>query len=185
LLCCYTTAAWQLNRTLLPLDLEIKEIPSDGNCLFRAISDQIQHTSAQSKDQVKMDHFALRALAAQHIRSHRDDYEPYLEEGTNFATYCTRIASSVPVNGADVLWGGQIEIQALSVCLQKCIEVYSAEAPVLRMGATASGGDGDVLRVSYHAHFFALGAHYNSVVKKQKQKQKQEQEQEQEQEQTK
>jgi OTU domain-containing protein 6 len=177
----------QLNSTLLPLALQIREIQSDGNCLFRAIADQLRYdgTSSSSSSNSNsgigtgknsLDHISLRALAALHIRSHKNDYEPYLEEGTHFPTYCTRIASSTPVDGAAVLWGGQVEIQALSLCLGKVIEVYSADAPVLRMGdpdttATATGGadgtesgDGGVLRVSYHAHFFALGAHYNSVV---------------------
>ena len=61
------------------------------------------------------------------------------------------------------------------MCLNKRIEVYSADAPVVIMGAafgggrgSGDGGDRDVLRLSYHAHFFALGAHYNSIVKRQK-----------------
>jgi hypothetical protein len=32
-------------------------------------------------------------------------------------------------------------------------------------GESNAGADAEVLRISYHAHFFALGAHYNSVVK--------------------
>lgn len=169
----------QLDATLLPLNLQIREIQSDGNCLFRAIADQLNYTGASINDSGSgsstgdkgYDHTSLRVLAAQHIRSHQDDYEPYLEEGTHFPTYCTRIASSTPVEGAEVLWGGQVEIQALSVCLDKVIYVYSADAPVLRMGGdggnttAAAAADGNVLRVSYHAHFFALGAHYNSIVR--------------------
>ena len=161
----------QLNAILQPLHLQIREIQSDGNCLFRALADQLSCT-ASSAEKRCLDHVSLRVLAAQHISAHKDEFEPYLEEGTNFTTYCQRIASSIPVAGADVLWGGQLEIHALSVCLGMVIEVYGAEAPVLRMGSRGasegapsdSNNDG-ILRISYNAHFFTLGAHYNSVIR--------------------
>ena len=83
--------------------------------------------------------------------------------------------------------GGQLEIQALSRALQQSIVVYSADSPVLSMGPEDQGHEreevgaragtgveaeeGDAgrrrrppLRVSYHKHYYALGAHYNSVV---------------------
>jgi len=81
----------QLNSTLLPQSLAIKEIPSDGNCLFRAVADQLQyvltltHSAHAGADadadartdetkglDVNRDHVSLRAMAAQHIRTHRE-----------------------------------------------------------------------------------------------------------------
>ncbi len=167
-----------LRKILLPLQLGIKEISSDGNCLFRAISDQLAITDVNAtkpSNQVKKsdctcshakDHASLRACAAEYIQTHRDDFEPFLDEGLDFQTYCRRIGSAVSLDGQDILWGGQIEIRALSEVLSRTIEVYAADAPVLRM-LPASGDNsegGPPLRISYHAHFFALGAHYNSVI---------------------
>ena len=69
-------------------------------------------------------------------------------------------------------WGGELEIQALSRCLRESVLVYSADAPELRMSPEGPGGAGEEgdadrrppLRISYHKHYYALGAHYNSVV---------------------
>jgi OTU domain-containing protein 6 len=46
--------------------------------------------------------------------------------------------------------------------------VYSATAPVLKMGEEFSepggaGGGTGPLRLSYHKHYYALGEHYNSI----------------------
>ena len=64
-------------------------------------------------------------------------------------------------------WGGELEIQALSRCLRESVLVYSADAPELCMSPEEAEGDAGrrpPLRISYHKHYYALGAHYNSVV---------------------
>lgn len=65
-------------------------------------------------------------------------------------------------------WGGHLELRALSLALHKDIVVYSAQSkdPLIM---TPDGGnrdhDPDPIRLSYHLHYYALGEHYNQVVK--------------------
>ena len=84
--------------------------------------------------------------------------------------YCQKVGGEI--KGGAVEWGGEVELRCLCNILGVDIHVYSADAPVLRMcpdgvgeaESRVEGGDGMVLRVSFHKHFYALGEHYNSVV---------------------
>lgn len=51
--------------------------------------------------------------------------------------------------------------QALCSALEVPIEVFSATAPTVKLGEEF---DGTPLRISFHDHYYALGAHYNSIV---------------------
>ena len=69
------------------------------------------------------------------------------------------LTPSIPPS-AIVPAGGHLELQAISTALDVCIEVYSAENPVLKIGEEKEGAP---LRLSYHLHAYGLGEHYNSV----------------------
>ena len=78
------------------------------------------------------------------------------------------------------VWGGQLELRALSEGLKRPIVVFSAEGPPLIMGAeylastriqesSVDNDDDDwdvnsALLLSFHRHYYALGEHYNSVI---------------------
>lgn len=152
--------------------LRVKEIISDGNCLYRAVADQLRITAAAasapaaSAAAAPLDFADLRALAARHMRQHACDYAPFLGlevDSDEFAAYLRSVERST----GEVEWGGQLEIRAMCEGLRRCVCVYDANAPVLVMGpefraeaAAAGGGD---LRLAYHRHYFSLGEHYNSV----------------------
>lgn len=51
--------------------------------------------------------------------------------------------------------------QALCSALEVPIEVFSAMSPPLLLGEQF---EGPPLLLTYHEHYYALGAHYNSVV---------------------
>ena len=57
--------------------------------------------------------------------------------------------------------GGQLELGALAKATRRCVEVYSAGMPTIRMGE-AFAGDGPSLTVCYQRHA-GLGEHYNST----------------------
>ena len=61
---------------LLPLRLALREIPGDGNCLFRAFSDQLYGEDAR--------HAEIRADVVGYMRAHREDFEPFLVDETSF-----------------------------------------------------------------------------------------------------
>jgi OTU domain-containing protein 6 len=99
----------------------------------------------------------VRTIASRYIRDNRDMFEAYIEE--DFDDYCRKIASV-----SDCVWGGQVELNALTHALQIPIWIYDTVQPVLKMG-TEFGTDQDaVVRLSFHRHYYSLGEHYNSVV---------------------
>jgi len=130
--------------------------------LFRAISDQLRLIGATPV----YDFRQLRSLAAEHIRNNASDFAPFLglePSDDAFQQYCDKVRSEVLAE-----WGGQLEIRALSECLNRAIHIYCADTTLLI--SAASDGEGSSndevqpIRVSYHRHFFALGEHYSSVI---------------------
>ena len=179
------------------------QLPRISLILVQAVSEQLQllapparpgASSAAAAAAVAVpDHATLRRRAAEHIRTHADDFAPFLPyEATDgypegeappaaaraaVARYCARMSTP---NGA--VWGGHPEIRALACTLGVPVVVYQAGAPVLTLGpdgdettrrVAAQASDtptgwrvpGDAtLRLSFHRHYYALGEHYNSVV---------------------
>ncbi|XP_077208056.1 deubiquitinase OTUD6B [Paroedura picta] len=135
--------------------LEIKQIPSDGHCMYRAIEDQLKER--QNSWTVA----TLRAQTAEHMRTHVDDFLPFLTNPNTgdlyshdeFEKYCSDIANSVA-------WGGQLELRALSHILQTPIEVVQMDSPPIIVGEEYSTKP---LILVYMKHAYGLGEHYNSV----------------------
>jgi len=63
------------------------------------------------------------------------------------------------------VWGGQMEIKALSHVLKQPITVVMAVGSNVEMGKEEFGEIAEPLLVSYHKFAFTAGEHYNSVVK--------------------
>ena len=55
----------------------IREIPPDGNCLFRAVEDQIEQAGPPVSSSGRS-HSDLRQRAASHMQQHPDDYLPFV-----------------------------------------------------------------------------------------------------------
>lgn len=145
--------------------LTIKDIPSDGHCMYHAVADQIKQKSLPIQDKVAGFQY-LRKLTSEYMLAHQDDFLPFmaLDESAPsledaFAVYCNRVA-----NTAD--WGGQLELRALACALRTPIEVFSAEGDVLVMGGEFVNEDdhsAPTLQLTYHLHYYTLGEHFNSV----------------------
>ncbi|CAK4235631.1 unnamed protein product [Aphanomyces euteiches] len=154
----------QIADKLKALNMAIKEVPSDGHCMYHAIADQLKrmdflpHMSMES-------HVYLRLRTAKYLRSHANDFLPFVElnyesdvsNEDQFEEYCKRVEESSD-------WGGQIELRALAQALEFPIEVHSATTDVIKMGEEFSKIGEAPLRLSYHLHYYSLGEHYNSVV---------------------
>lgn len=125
-----------------PLNLIIKEIPADGNCLFRAIGDSIG-----------LEYSRVRALCGDTLEQHSSTFEPFCESD-NFIEYCQRVRGSSD-------WGGELELRVLALGLKRKIIVYSADCMPITMGEGEENGD-DIL-LSYHKSYYSLGEHYNAV----------------------
>lgn len=156
----------------LPDALVTHEVLSDGHCLFRAVDHQLRCRGLPLPDVPNSTGFmALRHATASFMRSHSDDFMPFLalsveggvgdaaegDMNTAFSDYCDRMA-----NTAD--WGGQGELLALTRVLQMPIRVFSAEGPPLVMGEEFVADATPTLELTFHRHFYALGEHYNSTL---------------------
>jgi OTU domain-containing protein 6 len=65
-------------------------------------------------------------------------------------------------------WGGHLELRALGMALDRPIHVYSVQSgnkPLAIHDDHDNNGKKPIL-LSYHLHYYALGEHYNQVIKK-------------------
>ncbi len=131
------------------MGLCIHEVQSDGHCLYRAV--------AMALYGMEGEFMAMRAAASSHLRQNKEEFLPFLETGdmADFEGYCSRVESSTQ-------WGGDLEVRALSEALSHPIEVYRAGSDPLLFGNNSC--DTTPLRISFHKSYYALGAHYNSVI---------------------
>lgn len=133
--------------------LEVYDIEADGHCLFASIADQL----VQRKDTV-VDVQTMRTKAAAYIRSHADDFTPFLFDETtgnliDVDKYCDELESTA-------MWGGDIEIKALSHVFNTPIKVFFASQPVMTVSEELPG---EPLFIAYYTKIYGLGAHYNSL----------------------
>ncbi|XP_007530817.1 OTU domain-containing protein 6A [Erinaceus europaeus] len=133
-------------------NLEMKEIPADGHCMYRAIQDQLVFSVTVE---------SLRSRTAKYMRKHIEDFLPFLtdpETGDaycleDYMTYCDEIVCTAS-------WGGQLELRALSHVLQMPIEVIQAESPSVIIGEEYNKKPITLVYMRYACSF---GEHYNSV----------------------
>jgi len=151
----------QLAKRLSPLNLTVKEIRSDGHCLYRALEDQLSAEKHAIGQPVFM---TLRKYAADYMSKNPDEFKSFMtnDDGdemspAEYKQYCAAITAAEPV-----AWGGHQEIVALSKALKRRIVVHSSDnsMPV----GTASDDTLVDLHITYHKHYYGLGEHYNSAI---------------------
>ncbi|XP_028739759.2 OTU domain-containing protein 6A [Peromyscus leucopus] len=133
-------------------NLEMKTIPADGHCMYRAIQDQLVYSVTVE---------SLRYRTAYYMRKHVDDFLPFFTEpeAGNFYTredflrYCDDIVHRAS-------WGGQLELRAMSHILQTPIEVVQANSPIIVIGEEYTRKPLTLVYLHYACEF---GEHYNSV----------------------
>ncbi|KAM9577629.1 OTU domain-containing protein 6A [Trichechus inunguis] len=133
-------------------NLEMKDIPADGHCMYRAIQDQLMFSVTVE---------SLRGRTADYMQKHIDDFLPFFSDPEtgdarsrdDFLSYCDNIVRNAS-------WGGQLELRALSHVLQTPIEVIQADSPVVVIGEEYSKKP---LVLVYLRYACSLGEHYNSV----------------------
>ncbi|XP_061597833.1 deubiquitinase OTUD6B [Cololabis saira] len=148
----------KLTQKLALRKLQIKEISSDGHCMYRAIEDQLLQ---RSQPGLTMSVKELRSRTAEHMRSNTDDFLPFLTNATSGDTFTTnefeKYCSDVEHTAA---WGGQLELRALNHILHLPIEVIQADSPEMKIGEEYVG---EAIMLVYMRHAYGLGEHYNSV----------------------
>lgn len=132
----------RFREELVQYGLRILEVGGDGNCLFRSICDQLEGCQNNYKQ--------YRIDAVDHMLNNRFDFEPFIEDDVPFDDYIEEMEK-------DGEWGGNLEIQALSIRYQFNVIVHQLDAPIFGI----TNFDPNVVRtihLTYH-----LGEHYNSV----------------------
>ena len=111
------------------------------------------------------DHWELRSLAAKYLLNHRSEYECFIDfqssndqaEADKYQDYCRKIESTG-------MWGGQIELEALSRALNITITVLQSEGPELNFNLPDDGSN-ERIYLSFHRYAFSLGEHYNALLR--------------------
>jgi len=125
------------------LGLTLKDVAGDGNCLFRAIGDQIEGNPGR--------HMYFRGEICDFIDNNRFDFEPFVEDDQDFDEYVDHMRTAQS-------WGGQMELQAASLRFNVNICIHQLEMPrweIVNFAPTSR-----TIHLSYHD-----GDHYNSVRK--------------------
>lgn len=129
------------------------DITPDGHCLFSSIRDQLK-----LRHDIEVSVPELRKNAADYIKQNSDDFIPFLfDEETmtlkNIDEYVDKLVNTV-------MWGGDLEILALSKVYDCPISVMMSGRAALKMNEEGSNPE---LKLVYYQHVFGLGEHYNSL----------------------
>jgi OTU domain-containing protein 6 len=137
--------------------LHEKEIRADGHCLYSAVADQLEQLgiplgSARS-EKPDVSYKIVRAVAADYIEKHEDDFAPFLEEPMD--TYVHKVRDTGE-------WGGQLELMALSKAYCTDVNVLQDFGRVEKI-ESGNGDSNRAIWLGYYKHGFGLGEHYNSL----------------------
>ncbi|KAE8733050.1 hypothetical protein F3Y22_tig00001644pilonHSYRG00465 [Hibiscus syriacus] len=122
--------------------LEVKRMLEDGNCLFRAVADQV-YGDSEAYD-------LTRQMCIDYMEREGDHFSQFITEG--FTSYCKR-------KKRDKVYGNNVEIQALSEMYNRPIHIYFYSIEPINIFHGSYNTDTPPLRLSYHH-----GNHYNSLV---------------------
>ena len=134
--------------------LVIKETERDGNCMFRAISDQIYGDEKF--------HDIIRDKCMNYIQEEASFFQQFIEGGED------SIGEYIQMKRTLGVWGDDIELQALSEIYNRPIEIYSNSKTPLKTFHENTSNFSRVntaiemnrlpIRISYHGK-----QHYNSI----------------------
>jgi len=139
----------QFHTSLSHRNLQIKQVQGDGNCLFRAISDQIYGEESF--------HRAIRRVCMDYIELESDFFKNFIVQGANPMKFREYIVKK----REDGIWGDDIEIQAASEIYNRSVEIFAySDVPMRTFHESAGFGSRlTPIRLSYHGN-----SHFNSIV---------------------
>ncbi|XP_022634290.1 OTU domain-containing protein 5 isoform X2 [Vigna radiata var. radiata] len=126
---------------------EVKKMMEDGNCLFRAVADQV-YGDSEVYDLVRQ--MCIDYMWFYLQEQERDHFSQFITEG--FTSYCKR-------KRRDKVYGNNVEIQAMCEMYNRPIHIYSYSIEPINIFHGSYNTDTPPIRLSYHH-----GNHYNSLV---------------------
>ncbi|KAM4738401.1 OTU domain-containing protein 3 [Anableps anableps] len=130
------------SNQLQALGLKLREVPGDGNCLFRALGDQLEGHSRG--------HLQLRQETVQYMMSHRQDFEPFVEDDVPFPQHLSNLAQPGTFAGNDA-------IVAFARSQQVKVVIHQLNAPLWEINGVEKQACQE-LHIAYR-----YGDHYDSV----------------------
>lgn len=132
------------SNQLQALGLKLREVPGDGNCLFRALGDQLEgHSRA---------HLRLRQETVDYMKSHRQDFEPFVEDDIPFEQHLSNLSQPGTFAGNDA-------IVAFARSQQVKVVIHQLNTPLWEI----NGSEKLLCRELHIAYRY--GDHYDSVRK--------------------
>ncbi|XP_040049572.2 OTU domain-containing protein 3 isoform X1 [Gasterosteus aculeatus] len=130
------------SNQLQALGLKLREVPGDGNCLFRALGDQLEGHSRG--------HLRLRQETVQYMMSHRQDFEPFVEDDVPFSQHLSNLSQPGTFAGNDA-------IVAFARSQQVKVVIHQLNTALWEI----NGAEKEVCRELHIAYRY--GDHYDSV----------------------
>ncbi|CAG8906298.1 unnamed protein product [Penicillium egyptiacum] len=165
------------------LGLKEIEVTPDGHCLYSAVAKQLDESGLglrpdpsrivlQPATQSRIDtvaspqhdgYRAVRAVTADFIMEHKEDFEAFMEEPLESYTRKIKLTAE---------WGGQLELQAIARAYGVEINVVQKDGRMEKIESGESDNFDEeekrkrVIWLAYYRHTYGLGEHYNALVKK-------------------
>jgi OTU domain-containing protein 6 len=163
------------------LKLKEVDINPDGHCLFSAVACQLdemglglnpdpgrivlQPTTLSRIETVASSRHdgyrAVRAVTADFITEHKDDFEAFMEEPLEQYTRKIKLTAE---------WGGQLELQAIARAYGVNINVIQGDGRIEKIESGDANEIEDeaerkkrVIWLAYYRHTYGLGEHYNAL----------------------
>lgn len=127
---------------LQALGLKLREVPGDGNCLFRALGDQLEGHSRN--------HLKHRQETVDYMIRQRQDFEPFVEDDIPFEKHVASLAKPGTFAGNDA-------IVAFARNHQLNVVIHQLNAPLWQIRGTDKSSARE-LHIAYR-----YGEHYDSV----------------------
>ncbi|XP_048672162.1 OTU domain-containing protein 3 isoform X2 [Marmota marmota marmota] len=127
---------------LQALGLKLREVPGDGNCLFRALGDQLEGHSRN--------HLKHRQETVDYMIKQREDFEPFVEDDIPFEKHVASLAKPGTFAGNDA-------IVAFARNHQLNVVIHQLNAPLWQIRGTDKSSVRE-LHIAYR-----YGEHYDSV----------------------
>jgi OTU-like cysteine protease len=120
----------------------VRDVEADGSCMFRAVSDQLYGDETH--------HYELRKRCVKYMVDHSADFAPFVDDSKSFSDYTAHMLH-------DGIWGGNVELQALSMVLRANIYIHTVDGANFEI-RNHLFDNAPCLHLSYHH-----GQHYASV----------------------
>ena len=138
----------EMANQLMKLDLEIREIKPDGNCMFSAISDQLVGTSDKAGE--------LRRNTCMYIVKNKDHFFPFIGESDDEFTHFLQLLNR------DGVFGGQEALVAISREHNVMIGIHQLDSPVWYIKPEDERKCKKEIHLAYHQKTM----HYSSIRRK-------------------